>query len=101
MSASYFHILASNNNGNTNIPTQRNELYITPNPASDFAEIQWSSNGYQSIIWDGAGRVVWKSFLYGEQQMVFPVSNLSDGTYSVEVAQENGSVAYGQLRVIK
>ncbi|WP_312901283.1 BspA family leucine-rich repeat surface protein [Chryseobacterium taichungense] len=71
----------------TSDPVVKNEIYIYPNPASDFIHVK-NSDAEDFIIYDAGGRVILKGKLSHEK---INIQTLLSGNYILQLISKNGS----------
>jgi hypothetical protein len=80
----------SQNNDVANLSTVTRSITSTPNPASDYVDVQMSDKGVKVVRFTNVlGRLEWTTTT-SEQFVSIPVSNLPSGLYLVEVQSDEG-----------
>lgn len=80
-------------------PQQALPLRITPNPATDFFQVQWPGNfDTEAVVrlYDATGRIVYQTRVAGSE-WTFQREKLSAGLYQVVLRDENGKVYSGKI----
>jgi hypothetical protein len=88
-------VLSLNGSGQGNSPTStvsnaRRTISATPNPASDYVDVQMSDKGLKVVRFTNVlGRLEWVTTTT-DQSVTIPVNSLPSGLYLVEVQSEEG-----------
>lgn len=78
------------NTGVANLSTVTRSITSTPNPATDYVDVQMSDKGVKVVRFTNVlGRLEWTTTT-SDQSVSIPVSNLPSGLYLVEVQSEEG-----------